>query len=115
MMFKKVLLNFIFLLVYFKNILSKLRVSVLNKQEKQLPLKGKVFKAGLLSNVHHYTRNETFMLPQGPIFAKGWLKYYVYEKNDANKLSDFFKNFEFYDQFKGGIVKNLNLADNVFK
>ncbi len=79
----------------------------------RLPTKKGVLKKGLIPYQYHYIINANFTLPPGPIYAKGWLKYYSYLKSDPNKLNDFFKNFAFYEQFKGGVVKNLNLGDQV--
>jgi len=52
-------------------------------------------------------------MPEGPIFAKGWLKYTTFEINEKSRPNEFFKNFAFYEQFKSGEILDLNKKDIV--
>jgi len=102
-MFIKIILNIIFLL-YFANCDKQDNNNKDNKDMNKL-----------LSNTYKYRQDLDYKLQPGPIYAKSWVKYYSSDIQNANKLNDFFKNFAFYDQFKGGVVKNLNLADEVYE
>jgi len=108
-MFYNIILNFLFISLLNNRVLStdkfQLKNSIANLKN-----------AGpIISNTYEYVFEESFKMPAGPIFGKSWLKYYTYNKQESSKLNEFFKNFAFYEQFKGGVVKNLNLADDVMK
>jgi hypothetical protein len=55
-----------------------------------------------------------FNLTEGPIYAKGWLKYTTFNKNESIKPKEFFKNQAFYEQMKNGVTLDLTKKDKVF-
>jgi hypothetical protein len=61
---------------------------------------------------YKYEIQKNFTLPQGPVFAKGWLKYTSFSIDDLNKPKEFNKNKAFYVQMKG-VTLDLSKADNV--
>lgn len=80
-------------------------VSVLMRKEVDPLLQKKVLGG--------YIFDMKFIMPAGPIFAKGWLKYTTYDVDETSKPREFFKNFAFYDQFKHSETLNLNSKDKV--
>ena len=56
---------------------------------------------------------KNFTLPDGPIYAKGWLKYTTFDNKEKSKPKDFFKNMAFYEQMKNGQTLDLAKADSV--
>jgi hypothetical protein len=62
---------------------------------------------------HKYQILANFTLPKGPIYAKGWLKYTTFAKEEKNKPREFFKNMAFYEQMKNGVTLDLTATDEV--
>jgi hypothetical protein len=60
-----------------------------------------------------YSIDSNFTLPQGPIYAQGWLKYLTYEKTNINKPTDFLKNMAFYQQMSEGETLDLSKSDRI--
>jgi hypothetical protein len=56
---------------------------------------------------------QNFTLPDGPIYAKGWLKYTTFEKENRERPKEFFKNMGFYQQMKSGVTLDLTQKDSV--
>ena len=74
----------------------------------------------LLVNVIHclrikevYELDPNFKLSQGPIFAKGWLKFTNYTLGVSTKPKEFVKNLYFYDQFRNTTPLDTSKADKV--
>lgn len=61
-----------------------------------------------------YSIASNFTLGEGPIYAKGWLKYTNFPIQDRNKPKEFFKNMAFYEQFKNGKTVDLTKIDKVY-
>ncbi len=61
---------------------------------------------------YQYEIIKNFTLPDGPVFAKGWLKYTSFIKDDVEKPKEFNKNKAFYIQMKG-VTLNLSKSDSV--
>ncbi len=62
---------------------------------------------------HKYEILANFTLPEGPIYAKGWMKYTTFEKENIQKPKEFFKNMAFYEQMKNGETLDLTQKDKV--
>jgi hypothetical protein len=60
-----------------------------------------------------YSISSNFTLPEGPIYAQGWLKYLTYEKHEKNKPTDFLKNMAFYQQMSDGETMDLSKSDGI--
>lgn len=74
---------------------------------KSIKLENKV-----LINKYKYEVDKNFKLPEGPVFAKGWLKYTSFIKDDLNKPKEFNKNHSFFVQMKG-VTVNLEKSDDI--
>ena len=66
----------------------------------------------ILQTKFQYEIQKNFTLPEGPVYAKGWLKYTSFSKEDMEKPKEFNKNKAFYIQMKG-VTLNLSKSDNV--
>ena len=66
----------------------------------------------VLINKYNYEVNKNFTLPEGPVFAKGWLKYTSFINDDSNKPKEFNKNKAFFVQMKG-VTLDLLKSDAV--
>lgn len=70
-------------------------------------------KAADNNKLDSYKIDKDFKLPEGPIFARGWLKFSNFDKTIPFKPNDFIKNSAFSEQFKENAVINLRAEDNV--
>ncbi len=61
---------------------------------------------------YDYKLDDQFVLSNGPIFAKSWMKYITYNKEDEIKPEKFFKNSDFYKQMQGGQTVELTKKDS---
>jgi hypothetical protein len=65
-----------------------------------------------LKEDYKYEVDSGFKLPEGPIFAKGWLKYTTYIPDSGVKPKEFENNKQFMEQFKNGPL-DVTQADKV--
>lgn len=71
------------------------------------------FKISTTNQAFKYRVMSNFTMPEGPIYAKGWLKYTTFDKNEKSKPKDFFKNMAFYEQMKNGQILDLTKKDKI--
>jgi hypothetical protein len=71
------------------------------------------FSTNTQTSKFRYKFMKNFTLPDGPIYAKGWLKYTTFDNKEKSKPKDFFKNMAFYEQMKNGQTLDLSKADSV--
>jgi hypothetical protein len=71
------------------------------------------FKISTTNQAFRYRVMSNFTMPDGPIYAKGWLKYTTFDKKEKSKPKDFFKNMAFYEQMKNGLTLDLTKKDSV--
>ena len=62
---------------------------------------------------HNYQIDKNFTLQNGPIYAKGWLKYLNYKVGDKLKPADLSKNSAFYEQMKNHKTVDLGKKDKI--
>lgn len=93
-----------------------------SSEEKKKPIKKSTFDAssdlaGQNETAPGYSQYEVipdYTLPEGPIYAKGWLKYTSFDKDTSNnKPKEFLKNTAFYEQMKKGETLDLTKNDTV--
>ena len=71
------------------------------------------FKISTTNQAFKYRVMSNFTMPDGPIYAKGWLKYTTFDKKEKSKPKDFFKNMAFYEQMKNGQTLDLTKKDKI--